>query len=77
MKNLRAVVLIVPAAIVATAKPSPVEPSRFAIPTALTRATEEFNIGPSGALLERSYFGAPKLIPSLDVSVPVGVERLR
>ena len=58
MKNLLAVILLVTAATAATAKPSPVEPARFANP--IVRASEEFNIGPAGAMLERRYFRAPE-----------------
>ncbi|HET6492048.1 MAG TPA: hypothetical protein VFG44_03655 [Burkholderiales bacterium] len=47
----------------AAAKPSPVEPARSANPIALARASAEFNSGPAGATLERSYFHAPEADP--------------
>lgn len=60
MKNLFAVTLALAAATAAVAKPSPVEPVRSANPTALARVSAEFNIGPAGAMLERSHFRAPE-----------------
>ena len=59
MKSLLALVLALTTA-AAIAKPSPVEPVRSTNPTALARASAEFNIGPAGASLERNYFRAPE-----------------
>jgi len=59
MKSLIVVVLAL-AATSAAAKPSPVEPVRSANPSALARASAEFNITPAGAMLERNYFRAPE-----------------
>ena len=60
MKNLFAVILAFTAATAAVAKPSPIEPVRSANPIALARVSAEFNIGPAGATLERTYFRAPE-----------------
>lgn len=60
MKNLVAVLLAFTATTAASAKPSPIEPARSANPIAIARASEEFNIGPAGATIERNYFRAPE-----------------
>jgi hypothetical protein len=67
MKTLAAL-LFLSLTVVATAKPTPVsglDQFRDLIQTSV-RSDTDVNTGPSGALLERSYFEAPQ--PQLNVS---------
>lgn len=60
MKGLLVVILAFAAVTAAFAKPTAIEPARSANPVAPARASAEFNVGPAGATLERSYFRAPE-----------------
>jgi hypothetical protein len=68
MKALAATMVFLSLTIAATAKPTPVsslDQFRELIQTSV-RSDTDVNTGPSGALLERSYFEAPQ--PQLNVS---------
>ena len=68
MKALAATMVFLSLTVAATAKPTPVsslDQFRDLIQTSV-RSDTDVNTGPSGALLERSYFEAPQ--PQLNVS---------
>jgi hypothetical protein len=68
MKALAATMVFLSLTIAATAKPTPVssiDQFRELVQTSV-RSDTDVNTGPSGALLERSYFEAPQ--PQLNVS---------
>ena len=68
MKALAATMVFLSLTVVATAKPTPVSSlnqNQDLIQTSVRNDTD-VNTGPSGALLERSYFEAPQ--PQLNVS---------